>query len=242
MKLIICGALGKMGKAITALAPAAGCEVVLGVDPFGGSSIKDCQVKADVVVCVLAPTSEDEIKAMLAYCVENNTPLVVCTTALSPEINGLIKATGGKIGVFYSANMSLGVNVLANMVRKMSKLLHDSGFDIEIIEKHHNQKLDAPSGTALLLANAIREDIPLEIATDRTKAHQARSKNEIGIHAIRGGTIVGEHTIIYAGQHETIEITHRAEARDAFAQGALVAAKFVATQPAGVYNMQDLMS
>jgi len=168
---------------------------------------------------------------------------VLCTTGLPANIIAKVKQAAGKVAVFQSANMSLGVNLLANMVNKAAKLLYDVGFDIEIIEKHHNQKLDAPSGTAYILADAANQALEgkMEYTHDRSQSSAKRNQNEIGIHAIRGGTIVGEHSVIFAGRDEVIEFKHSAGSRDVFAVGAIKAAQYIKGKPAGFYGMQDLI-
>lgn len=174
------------------------------------------------------------------YAVETQTPIVFATTGYTDEELEMIDNASKKVAVFTSANMSLGVNLIISLAKQAAKIL--KGFDIEIIEKHHNQKLDAPSGTALMIANGIkdvREDS--EYVYDRSQVRKKREANEIGIHAIRGGTIVGEHDVIFAGHNEVVTIGHSAQSREVFASGAVSAAKFIAGKPAGMYHMDDMI-
>jgi len=253
-KIIVCGAFGRLGSAVCRLAEAnPDVEIVAGVDivpPSGGleypifSDIKQCQAAADAALCILPPSATVDLEAMLEYCEIRQIPLVLCTTGLPASIFAKVRQTAEKVAVFQSANMSLGINLLANMLSRTAKLLYDVGFDIEIIEKHHNQKLDAPSGTAYLLADAANQalDGQMTYVHDRSQHSKKRSPNEIGIHALRGGTVVGEHNIIFAGQDEVIELTHIAQSRDVFAVGALKAALFIKDKPPGYYGMQDLIN
>ena len=226
--------------------------MVAGVDilpPAGGlaypiySDINQCHTPADAVICVCPPTATADMEVLLEYCEKRQTPLVLCTTSLPEGILEGITRAAKKVAVFQSANMSLGVNLLADMLSRAAKLLYDAGFDIEIIEKHHNQKLDAPSGTAYLLADAVNTALGgrLQYVHDRSKTAAKRSRNELGLHAIRGGSIVGEHSVIFAGQDEVIEFTHEAGSRDVFAVGAIKAAQFIKGKPPGRYTMQDLI-
>ena len=169
-------------------------------------------------------------------------PIVVCTTALEPGAKEKMKSFSEKIPVFFSANMSLGICVLKKLARQAAEALGDD-FDIEIVERHHNRKIDAPSGTALAIADAINEGLEgrFDYIYDRHERHEKRSKNEIGIASVRGGNIVGDHEVIYAGPNEVIEITHRAQSRDVFADGAIKAAGFLKGKPAGMYSMEDII-
>jgi len=253
-KIILCGCLGRLGSAICRLAAQdTETEIVAGVDiipPSGGlaypiySDIIQCQQAADVVICVLPPSADAYIAALLDYCVKRQIPLVLCTTGLPGDILKRVQQAAEKVAIFQSANMSLGINLLVNMINRASKLLYNAGFDIEIVEKHHNQKLDAPSGTAYLLADAANQALGGKMAYvhDRSEASNKRANNEIGLHAIRGGTIVGEHNVIFAGQDELIELTHIAQSRDVFAVGTINAARFIKDKPLGLYNMQELIN
>lgn len=250
-KIIIHGIGGMMGKTVQKVVnETQNCEVVAGIDPYfsGGenefpifTSLDDINVDCD---CIIDFSTASAIDALLDYCEKTNTPLVLCTTGLSSEIKEKVKETSKKVAILNSANMSLGINLIASILDKISPLLYSSNFDIEIIEKHHNKKLDAPSGTALLLANAINDslDDTLKLNYDRSASFEKRDKNEIGIHAVRGGTIVGEHSVIYAGLDEIIEIKHEAHSKEVFAVGAVNAAKFLKSKDYGLYNMSDLMN
>lgn len=182
-------------------------------------------------------------QTILDYAIKNNVPSVICSTGHTPEEIQMINEASKKIPLFRSANMSLGINLLVILAKKAASLLEDS-FDIEIIEKHHNQKLDAPSGTALLIANAINDTLSYdaEYTYDRHKEHKKRAREEIGIHAVRGGTIVGEHEVIFAGQDEIVSIAHRADSRFVFAKGAIEAAIYLANKAPGLYDMNSLLS
>jgi len=243
-----------MGSAVCRLAADnPGVEVVAGVDvmpPGGGLSypiftdINQCQLPADVVICFFRPTATADIEALLEYCVNKHFPLVLCTTGLPENTLNIVQQASSKTPILVSANLSLGINLLENMLTRATKLLFEAGFDIEIIEKHHNQKLDAPSGTAYLLADAANKALggKMRYVNDRSQTKAKRTRNEIGIHALRGGTIVGEHNIIFAGQNEVVEFTHIAGSRDVFAVGAISAAKFIKDKPAGLYTMQELIN
>jgi len=192
----------------------------------------------DVIVDFSHPSV---FKSLLNFAVEKKFPIVVCTTGLSESDRELMKNASETIPVFFSANMSLGVNLLIDLARKATTVLEDN-FDIEIIERHHNQKIDAPSGTALAIADAIADTAigSKNYVYDRHSVRKKRSKDEIGIHAVRGGTIVGQHDVIFAGVDEVIEIKHTATSKEVFAVGALKAAKFMKDKPAGYYSMNDL--
>jgi 4-hydroxy-tetrahydrodipicolinate reductase len=199
---------------------------------------------ADAIENFLPPTAAiSDALAIVNYSVEKNVPLVICTTGMPAELEAALEKASQKVAILRSANMSLGINLLSNLLGRVSELLHSTGFDIEIIEKHHNQKLDSPSGTALLLADSINGALggKMEYVNDRSQIHAKRSHDEIGLHALRGGTIVGEHSVIFAGRDEVIEFTHSALSRDVFAVGALKAAEFVNKKPPGLYTMQDLI-
>lgn len=248
IKIIMHGCNGKMGQAICKIVEKdEACEIVAGIDinpvnaPFPTfTDINDCNVQADVVIDFSTATAVDRL---MDYCVDKKMPVVVCTTGLDEKTIIKIEEASKHISVFKSANMSLGINLIANLLKKASAILDENGFDIEIIEKHHNQKIDAPSGTALLLADAINDamDNKFEYIYDRSQTREKRSNKEIGISSIRGGNIVGEHSVIYAGKDEIIEFTHFAHSKEVFAIGAVKASKFLANKPAGKYDMQDVM-
>lgn len=250
IKILIHGYRGRLGNAICKLAEANDdFEIVAGVDVSANKSVDsfptfqdifDCDMPADIIIdCSVAAA----VPKVLEFAVSNKTPAVICTTGLSAETIEQINRAAKEIPVFRSANMSLGINLIASLMEKMVQALNDSNFDIEIIEKHHNQKIDAPSGTALLLANKINAAAngAYEYIYDRTKEIKKRGKKELGISVIRGGTIVGEHSVIFAGNDEVIEIKHSAMSKEVFAVGALKAAKYTTAKAPGLYDMQDLM-
>lgn len=223
-------------------------EIVAGVDiaPANAefpvfSNIKDCNIEADVIIDFSTATA---VPAVIKYAEEKGIPAVVCTTALSDDTNKMIDKAAEKVAMFKSANMSLGINLIAAILKKYSSVLYDAGFDVEIVERHHNQKIDAPSGTAILLADAVNEgvDEDLEYVYDRSAVREKRDRKELGISAVRGGTIVGDHEVIFAGKDEVIEFTHSAYSKEVFAVGAVKAAKFIKGKPAGKYDMQDVMA
>lgn len=202
------------------------------------SSVCGATVKIDVILDFSRP---DSLEDLLCYAKENNIPLVLCTTGYSEEQLNIINEAAKEIAIFRSANMSLGINLISNVLKKISPLLYKD-FDIEIVEKHHNQKVDAPSGTALLLANTIKASIPetTEFVFGREGIAKRQSK-EIGIHAVRGGNIVGDHEVIFAGQGEVIELNHYAMSREVFALGALKACQFISGKAAGLYSMDNII-
>lgn len=247
IKILLSGCCGRMGRVITeAVKNFPDLTIAAGIDKNDSSlpypvfqDIDKCTVNPDVILDFSNP---DALDKLLNYSEKHNVPLVICTTGYSPEQLANIKAVSEKIPVFRSANMSIGINLLNNILREVSSLLYDN-FDIEIIEKHHNQKVDAPSGTALLLANTIKEAVPEEtIFVHGRDGISKRSHKEIGIHAIRGGSIVGEHEIIFAGQGELIEFKHTALSREVFAIGALKACEFIYGKGKGFYTMDDVIN
>ncbi len=248
-KIAIVGCNGKMGGFVAeAVRENAACETLFGVDAFGVSkadfpvykSFDEAGDKPDVIIDFSNPAALD---GMLAYALENRIPCVICTTGYSQEQVARIKAASEQIAVFYSGNMSLGINLLIELAKQATKVLGGS-FDIEIVEKHHNLKVDAPSGTALMIADAVSDTLEQEpqYVYDRHSYRKKRSKNEIGIHSVRGGTIVGEHEVIFAGHDEVVTITHQAQSKQVFAVGAVNAAAFLAKQGAGMYDMSDLLA
>lgn len=249
VKVIMHGCNGKMGRVITGLVSEdENVEIVAGVDAYTGipndypvfESIEKCGENADVVVDFSNAAAVD---GLLDYCASHKLPVVLCTTGLSEEQLKKVEETAKTTAVLRSANMSLGINLLMKLLQDAAKVLAPSGFDIELIEKHHNQKLDAPSGTALALADSVNDALNHEYAYnyDRSKERKKREKKEIGIAAVRGGTIVGEHEVIFAGTDEVIEFKHTAYSRTVFAKGAVEAAKFLADKPAGMYDMGDVI-
>ena len=247
-KIILSGCGGKMGHAIAALAAErTDCEIVAGVDLVSTgcegfpvfSHISGFTGEADVLIDFSHPSA---LASLLAYGRERRLPLVLCTTGYSKEQQEAVRAASAEIPVFSSGNMSLGINLLIELSKKAAQVLGE-GFDIEIVEMHHNQKIDAPSGTALMLADAINEVEPGEMRYmyDRHSQRKKREKNEIGIHSVRGGTIVGEHEVIFAGHHEVIRLSHSAQSKEVFAAGALNAAVFLSGKEPGMYQMSDLL-
>ena len=203
-------------------------------------TLRECNVEADVVIDFSNAAAVDEL---LAVCVEKQLPVVLCTTGLSEEQLRKTEEAAEKVAVLRSANMSLGVNLLMKLLQSAAAVLAPAGFDIEIVEKHHNQKLDAPSGTAIALADSMNEALEqaYTYTYDRSKERKKREKQEIGISAVRGGTIVGEHEVIFAGTDEVIELKHTAYSKTVFGKGAIEAAKYLAGKPAGRYDMSDVI-
>ena len=249
IKMIMHGCNGKMGQVITKIVKEdANAEIVAGIDKYMGipndypvfESIDKCDVEADVVIDFSNAAAVD---GLLDYCVEKQVPVVLCTTGLSEEQLGKVQEASKKVAVLKSANMSLGVNMLLKLLQDATKILAPAGFDIEIVERHHNQKVDAPSGTALALADSINAAMNDEYTYiyDRSQVRQKRDKKEIGISAVRGGTIVGEHEVIYAGEDEVIEFKHTAHSKAVFAKGAVEAGKFLKGKGAGLYDMKDVI-
>lgn len=250
VKIILYGCNGKMGQVINGIcAQDPEIEIAAGVDLYDGiqnpypvfQNIADCSVDADVIVDFSSAKAAD---ALLDYSMERKIPVVLCSTGLSKEQLAKVRQTATQTAVLKSANMSLGINMLLDLVKKAVHVLAPAGFDIEIVEKHHNQKLDAPSGTALALADSINEELeqPYDYQYDRSKERQKRPKNEIGIASVRGGNIVGEHDIIFAGTDEVVTFRHTAYSKAVFAKGAVEAAKFLAGKEAGMYDMADVIA
>ena len=249
IKVLMHGCNGRMGQMIVNLVKEEKeMEIAAGVDKFDGvandfpvfSCIGDCTVKADVVIDFSNAGAADEL---LDYCAVTKTPVVLCTTGLSKEQLVKVEETAKKSAVLKSANMSVGINLLIKLLKEAVPALAAAGFDIEIVEKHHNQKLDAPSGTAIALADAVNEaaDGGYTYVYDRSQVRQKRGEKELGISAVRGGTIVGDHDVIFAGTDEVVTLEHRAYSRAVFGKGAVQAAKFLAGKPAGLYDMRDVI-
>ena len=247
VRIIMHGCNGKMGQVITGLvADDPNAQIVAGIDIADNrdngypvfTDIKKCDVAADVIVDFAAAAAVD---ALLDYSVEKQIPVVLCTTGLSDEQLARVKESSKKVAILKSANMSLGINTLMKLLKDAANVFAPAGYDIEIVEKHHNQKVDAPSGTAIALADSINEARggEYEYVYDRSQVRKKRDKKEIGISAVRGGTIVGEHEVIFAGIDEVIEFKHTAYSKSVFAKGAVEAAKFLAGKPAGMYDMAD---
>ena len=244
------GCNGHMGQVITNLLKKdTQAQIVAGIDPFDEgkneypvfSSIDKCDVEADVIIDF---ASAKAIDTLVDFCVEKNIPAVICTTGLSDEQIEKINKASEKTAFLRSANMSLGINTLFKILQDAAKVFAPAGFDIELVEKHHNQKLDAPSGTALALADSIKEVVGEDYyyKYDRSKERAKRDAKEIGISAVRGGTIVGEHEVIFAGEDEVIEFKHTAYSKAVFAKGAIEAAKFLDGKKNGLYNMGDVIA
>lgn len=249
IKLVISGCNGKMGKVVSSVAQAQSDMEIVGGFDINTESVMGCKVyenpcdykgEADVVIDFSHP---DNLSGLLEYAKKMGTPLVIATTGLSEEQKNEMKKAAEHVPIFFSANMSLGVNLLIELAQKATKVLADQ-FDIEIIEKHHNQKIDAPSGTALAIADSINDVLTerKEYVYDRHAVRKKRSKSEIGIHAVRGGTIVGEHEVIFAGKDEVIELKHQAMSKEIFAVGAVAAAKYLIGKAPGMYSMRDLVA
>ena len=245
--IILNGCNGKMGAAVSkAVNEREDCQVIAGVDLYGDNSnfkvyrsFAELDVKGDVIIDFSNPSVLDD---MLAYAKNSKTPLIICTTGFSEEQVAKIKEASKEIAVFYSGNMSLGINLIIELSKKAAAIL-GGNFDVEIIEKHHNQKIDAPSGTALMIADGISEILPdLQYVYDRHSVRKKRDKNEIGIHAIRGGTIVGEHEVIFAGHDEIFSLKHQALSKEVFAVGAVNAAVYLKEKQSGMYDMSNLLS
>lgn len=243
------GCNGKMGRMITELVKNDdGAVIAAGVDTYTGiandypvyESIDQCDTDVDVVIDF---SNAGAVDALLDYCAEKKIPVVLCTTGLSEEQLEKVRETSEKTAVLKSANMSVGINLLLKLLKDAAKVLGNAGYDIELVERHHNQKLDAPSGTALALADSINEALNGEYhyVYDRSQVRQKRDAKEIGISAVRGGTIVGEHEVIFAGTDEVIEFRHSAYSRNVFAKGAVEAAKFLAGKETGMYDMGDVI-
>lgn len=249
-RIIMHGCNGKMGQVITGICNNdPDCEIVAGIDVSDHiktnnypvfASLDDCNVEADVVIDFASAKAIDKL---LDWCVAKKMPVVLCTTGLSEEQLKKVSDCSKETAILKSANMSLGINMLLKELKKITAVLAPAGFDIEIVEKHHNQKLDAPSGTALALADSINEELDNQYSYkfDRSKERVKRDKKEIGISAVRGGSIVGEHEIIFAGNDEVITVTHTAYSKALFANGAVQAAKFLMGKPAGMYDMTQVI-
>jgi 4-hydroxy-tetrahydrodipicolinate reductase len=248
INILMSGCNGKMGQVISRLASenedyqiAAGFDLNNTINnPYPVfTNLNDCTIKVDVIIDFSNPAA---LENLLKYATKNTIPIVVATTGLTQANISMLETASKKIPVFFSANMSIGVNLLIDLVKKAAKVL-EGNFDIEIVEKHHNQKIDAPSGTALAIADAINATLiqKQEYIYDRHSRRKKRSKTEIGIHAVRGGTIVGDHSVIFAGNDEIIEINHTATSKEIFGVGSLRAARFLFGKGAGMYNMKNLI-
>ena len=248
-KIILSGCCGYMGRVVTDIVAAdEDTEIVAGIDIAGQGNqeypvfakVEDCNVEADVLIDFSSPKALD---GLLAFCTSRKIAAIFCTTGYTEEQMTQIREAAAHTAVMKSANMSLGINLLVQLAKKATSILGGQ-FDIEIVEKHHNQKIDAPSGTALMIADAINESLggSYHYVYDRHSKRQKREKTEIGLHAIRGGTIVGEHDIIFAGHDEVITLSHSAASKEVFAVGAVNAAIYLAKQKPGIYDMNALMT
>lgn len=249
IRLIMHGCNGHMGQVISNLVREdAGVKIVAGIDLSDHrdngypvfTNIYDCDVEADAMIDF---SSYKAVDSVLDYCVQKKLPLVLCTTGLTPEQLDKVHAASEETAILRSANMSLGINTLLKLIQDAAKVLATAGFDMEIVEKHHKLKCDAPSGTALALADSLNEamDQQYHYVYDRSQKHEKRDEKEIGISAIRGGTIVGEHDVIFAGPDEVITLSHTAYSKGVFGKGAVEAAKFLAGKEPGMYNMSHVI-
>lgn len=249
-RIIMSGCNGAMGRTITDIVKNdSEAQIVAGIDIADDgtkeypvfSSIKECDVEADALIDFSTPKILDDL---LAYCEENNLPAVLCTTGYDESQLAKIEAAAEKTAVLKSANMSLGINTLMRLLQDAAKVLAVEGYDVEIVEKHHNQKLDAPSGTALALADSVNEAMggQYEYIFDRSQRREKRDKKELGISAVRGGTIVGEHDVIFAGIDEVITFSHTAYSKAVFGKGAVAAAKFLKGKNSGRFEMADVIA
>ena len=250
IRTIMHGCNGRMGRMIASIVKEdPDIEIVAGVDAFAGEekpafpvyeSMEKCETDADVVIDFSNAAAVD---GLLKACTERKLPLVLCTTGLSKEQLSNVQKASTETPILKAANMSLGINLMMDLLKKAVSVLYPSGFDVEIVERHHNQKLDAPSGTALALADAMNEEMDeiYKYNFDRSKERKKRERTEIGISAVRGGNIVGEHTVIFAGGDEVLEIKHTATSRAVFAKGAVEAAKWLSSAGPGLYSMSDVI-
>ena len=249
VKLIMHGCNGHMGQVISGLVKDdPDVEIVAGIDVVDNrdngypvfTDIFACDVEEDAMIDFSSFKAVDNV---LTYCAGKKLPLVLCTTGLTEEQLKQVKETSSKVAVLRSANMSLGINTLLKLIQDAAKVLATAGFDMEIVEKHHKLKCDAPSGTALALADSLNEamDHQYHYVFDRSQRHEKRDAKEIGVSAVRGGTIVGDHDVIFAGPDEVITFSHQAYSKSVFGKGAVEAAKFLAGKPAGMYDMSDVI-
>lgn len=250
IKVIMHGCNGHMGKVISELSEDdENVKIVAGIDIADTKAysfpvytqIFECDVEADVMIDFSSCKATNHV---LKYCGQRKLPLVLCTTGLTAEQLDLVQETSKKTAILRSANMSLGINALLKLIQDAAKVLAGAGFDMEIVEKHHKLKCDAPSGTAIAMADSLNQamDKQYHYCFDRSQRHEPRDSKEIGISSVRGGTIVGEHDVIFAGPDEVITFSHQAYSKSVFGKGAIEAAKFLAGKPAGMYDMSDVIS
>ena len=249
VKIIMHGCNGHMGQVISNLVKEdPNCEIVAGIDLADNrdngypvfTDIFACDVEADAMIDFSSFKAVDNV---LTYCADKKLPLVLCTTGLTEAQLAKVEETSKEVAVLRSANMSLGINTLLKLIQDAAKVLATAGFDMEIVEKHHKLKCDAPSGTALALADSLNEamDHQYHYVFDRSERHEKRDAKEIGVSAVRGGTIVGDHDVIFAGPDEVITLSHQAYSKSVFGKGAVEAAKFLAGKPAGMYDMSHVI-
>ncbi len=249
VKIIMHGCNGKMGQVISNLLASDGeAELVAGVDAYDDGhnpypvfqNVRDCNVEAD---CLIDFSAAAAVDGVLDYCADKKLPCVLCTTGLSEAQLAKVEETAKRVAVLKSANMSLGINLMLKLLKEAAGVLAPAGFDMEIVEKHHNLKVDAPSGTALALADSINEELgnAYTYVYDRSARREKRPEKEIGISSVRGGTIVGDHDVIFAGTDEVVTFSHTAYSKAIFGRGAISAAKFLAGKPAGRYDMSDVI-
>jgi 4-hydroxy-tetrahydrodipicolinate reductase len=249
VKMIMHGCNGHMGQVISELvAKDTEMEIVAGIDPVDNrkndypvfTDIQSCTVEADVIIDFAAAVAVDNL---LDYSKTKGIPVVLCTTGLTEEQIAKVEETSKEVAILKSANMSLGINTLLKLLKDAAKVFGNAGYDIEIVEQHHRLKKDAPSGTALALADSVNEALnnEYEYVYDRSQRSEQRPDKEIGISAVRGGTIVGVHDVIFAGTDEVIQFQHTAYSKSVFAKGAIEAGKFLAGKPAGMYDMADVI-
>lgn len=247
IRVILVGACGTMGRVIAGHSYHSGFEIVAGIDNNENSglsfpvynSFQKCYHKADVIIDFSHPALLGDL---LTYATANKVPAVIATTGMNDENIASIKSAAREVPIFFSFNMSLGVSLIAKLAKLAAEVLGEN-FDVEIIEKHHNQKIDSPSGTAVILADAVSESLPYESQRvyERQSVRRKRRREEIGIHSIRGGNLVGEHEVIFAGTDEVITISHSARSKAIFATGAFKAARFIIDKDAGLYGMDNLI-
>lgn len=247
-RVILQGSSGRMGKVVIELSQSTqDFEIVAGVDTFPNeqafpvyTSIKEVKEEADVVIDF---SNAEAVDDLLDYCVDKKLPVVLCTTGLSDDQLDRVVIESKNIAILRSANMSIGVNLLLSLVKEAAHVLKGKGFDIEIVEKHHRNKLDAPSGTAIALAEAAEDGIEesMNFVYDRSRERKKRGDNEIGFSSVRGGSITGDHDVIFAGIDETLTLSHVAYSREVFAKGGIAAAQYLAGKEPGLYSMQDVI-
>ena len=247
--VLLYGCSGHMGRVVAdMIAQTPDMEIAAGIDAVDPGNLPfpvftdaaSCTVPADVIIDFSTAAA---VGTLLTYGVERNIPIVLCTTGLSDEQIASVKEASEKIAILRSANMSLGINLFLKLLREAAGLLVPAGYDPEIMEMHHRRKLDAPSGTAIMLADSVNEGAGggLEYVYDRHEKREKRGDREIGLSAMRGGTVVGTHSVVFAGEDEVIEFRHTAYSRAIFAKGAVQAARFLPGKAPGIYTMSDVI-